>query len=303
MTIRHLKIFIAVAETGKMSSAAEKLYLSQPTVSQAIRELEEHYHILLFERLSKRLYITVEGKQLLTYARQVVEQFDALEEKMIDAGGRERLRIGVTLTIGSCIMPTLIRRFEEKCPMTDLYTCVGNTKSIEEKLLEAELDVAVVEGMVRSAELVSSPVVKDCLVLACGRQHPLAAKRQFTAEDLRGQKFVMRKSGSGTRMLLENYLAKRGISIDIKIEADCIEMIQSAIIENGCLAVVSVRLLEHAVRKGKVCIFYNESGEWDRTFKLVYHKNKHVTPSMKSLGSMLADYEEPVFKERMGVIR
>lgn len=303
MTIRHLKIFIAVAETGKMSSAAEKLYLSQPTVSQAIRELEEHYHILLFERLSKRLYITVEGKQLLTYARQVVEQFDALEEKMIDAGGRERLRIGVTLTIGSCIMPTLIRRFEEKCPMTDLYTCVGNTKSIEEKLLEAELDVAVVEGMVRSAELVSSPVVKDCLVLACGRQHPLAAKRELTAEDLRGQKFVMRKSGSGTRMLLENYLAKRGISIDIKIEADCIEMIQSAIIENGCLAVVSVRLLEHAVRKGKVCIFYNESGEWDRTFKLVYHKNKHVTPSMKSLGSMLADYEEPVFKERMGVIR
>lgn len=303
MTIRHLKIFIAVAETGKMSSAAEKLYLSQPTVSQAIRELEEHYHILLFERLSKRLYITVEGKQLLTYARQVVEQFDALEEKMIDAGGRERLRIGVTLTIGSCIMPTLIRRFEEKCPMTDLYTCVGNTKSIEEKLLEAELDVAVVEGMVRSAELVSSPVVKDCLVLACGRQHPLAAKRELTAEDLRGQKFVMRKSGSGTRMLLENYLAKRGISIDIKIEADCIEMIQSAIVENGCLAVVSVRLLEHAVRKGKVCIFYNESGEWDRTFKLVYHKNKHVTLSMKSLGSMLADYEEPVFKERMGVIR
>ena len=58
MTIRHLKIFIAVAETGKMSLAAQKLYLTQPTVSQAIRELEEHYETRLFERLSKRLYIT-----------------------------------------------------------------------------------------------------------------------------------------------------------------------------------------------------------------------------------------------------
>ena len=75
MTIRHLKIFIEVAETGKMSAAAKNCYLSQPTVSQAIRELEEHYGVLLFERLSKRLYITESGKKLLTYARQTVRSF------------------------------------------------------------------------------------------------------------------------------------------------------------------------------------------------------------------------------------
>ncbi|NLH59109.1 MAG: LysR family transcriptional regulator, partial [Clostridiales bacterium] len=71
MTIRHLKIFIEVVDSGKMSKAAKNLFISQPTVSQAIKELEDHYGGLLFERLSKRLYITEKGKRLLSYARNV----------------------------------------------------------------------------------------------------------------------------------------------------------------------------------------------------------------------------------------
>lgn len=92
MTIRHLKIFVAVADTGQMSKAARLLYLSQPTVSQAIRELEEHYHVLLFERLSKRLYITEEGKRLLSHAREVLARFDHLEEQMLEPYEWEHLR-------------------------------------------------------------------------------------------------------------------------------------------------------------------------------------------------------------------
>ena len=79
MTIRHLKIFLAVAETGKMSEAAARLYISQPTVSQAIRELEEHYGTHLFERLSKKLYITPAGKELYAGALKAVREFDQLE--------------------------------------------------------------------------------------------------------------------------------------------------------------------------------------------------------------------------------
>lgn len=73
MTIRHLRIFIEVVKTGKMSIAAQRLFISQPTVSQAIHELEEHYNRKLFDRLSKKLYITSFGKDLFTYATQVVE--------------------------------------------------------------------------------------------------------------------------------------------------------------------------------------------------------------------------------------
>ncbi len=110
MTIRHLKVFIEVAEKGKMSAAAEALFITQPSVSQAIRELEEHYTTLLFERLSKRLYITEAGKLLYGYAKQVVSQFDLMEDNMAPDNLKEKLRIGATLTIGGSILSPLAKR-------------------------------------------------------------------------------------------------------------------------------------------------------------------------------------------------
>ena len=86
MTIRHLTIFVAVADLGSMSAAAASLYLSQPTVSQAIRELEKHYNGLLFERLGKKLYLTERGQLLLPQARNLIRQFQQLEELMLNQG-------------------------------------------------------------------------------------------------------------------------------------------------------------------------------------------------------------------------
>lgn len=86
MTIRHLTVFATVAEQGSMSAAAKHLYLSQPTVSQAIRELEAHYNGLLFERLGKKLYLTERGKLLLPHAREMIRQFQQLEELMPEPG-------------------------------------------------------------------------------------------------------------------------------------------------------------------------------------------------------------------------
>ena len=108
MTIRHLKIFLTVAETGKMSLAAKQLYLTQPTISQAIRELEEHYNTRLFDRLSKRLYITEEGKHLMDLAQIAVRAFDELEHQMQSEAKIEHFRIGATVTVGSCLLPSLL---------------------------------------------------------------------------------------------------------------------------------------------------------------------------------------------------
>ena len=148
MTIRHLKIFIEVAETGKMSAAAKNCYLSQPTVSQAIRELEEHYGVLLFERLSKRLYITESGKKLLTYARQTVRSFELLDEAMREDRMVDRLRIGATITVGNCLLSEMISHLRKEKPELELYAQVGNTRKIQENLLNSSLDIALVEGII-----------------------------------------------------------------------------------------------------------------------------------------------------------
>lgn len=128
MTIRHLKIFLKVAETGNMSLAAKQLYLSQPTVSQAIRELEEHYDTQLFERLSKRLFITDAGKELLLYSRQVLHDFDKLEQGMVSATHHETLRIGASVTVGTCLLPFFLQDLKKEHPQVVTTNCVTNTR-------------------------------------------------------------------------------------------------------------------------------------------------------------------------------
>ena len=272
MTIRHLKIFIAVAETGKMSLAAKALYLTQPTISQAVHELEEHYHTQLFDRLSKRLYITESGQKLLELARSVVHAFEDLEARMQDDTKIEHFRIGATVTVGSCLLPSLLENFRQRMPLVDTCSFIGNTATIEEKLLRSELDAAVVEGVIKSPDLISIPMVEDYLVLACASGHPFAVFHSFQPKDLEGMDFVMREKGSGTRKLFEQYLSTHNIHIHTAWEANCPRTILNAVIYNDALAVMSQRLVKHECMHQAVKIFRYENDAWDRYFKLVFLK-------------------------------
>lgn len=295
MTIRHLRIFVAVAETGSMSAAAKSCFISQPTVSQTIHELETHYNVSLFERLSKRLYITPAGEQLLTYAKKVLSQFDILETNMEDYYTTEQLRIGATITVGACLLSSIINRLKEQHPQLNTYACVANTSLIERKLLNSELDVALVEGIITSPELVSIPVVDDFLVLAVSKNHPLAEKKRIPIKDLTKYNFVMREKGSGTRKLFEDYLIKNNISCNIAWEATCLDAFKSAILHNQCISAISVRLVEEEIKRGLIHVIRSSDSSWNRNFYLVYHKDKRISEPMRSLNTIMQHFKCPDF--------
>ena len=124
MTIRHLKIFIAVAEYGSMNTAARELYLSQPTISQAVREMEEYYGTRLFDRLSRKLHITPAGQVLLDSAYQVVGQFDQMEQTIQKSYRRSMIRIGSTITVGSCLISNVLNDLSRSMPDAETYTFI-----------------------------------------------------------------------------------------------------------------------------------------------------------------------------------
>lgn len=291
MTIRHLKIFITVVETGKMSTAAETLFISQPSVSQAIRELESHYHTLLFERLSKKLFITESGKRLYSYAKPAVAQFDLIEENMAQENCVERLRIGGTITLGSSILSYIIRDLKNACPDVKLYSYVNNTRIIEKKLLNMDLDVAIVEGKVRHPDLVSIPLIHDILVLACSSSHPFAGLETLPVDALADQDFVMREPGSGTRELFEAFLSHHKLKIHTAFEENTPDAIRNAIKINNCLGVLSIRLLEKDIRNKDIYVFTHSGHEWDRWFSFVYHKDKYFSPAIQKLLEITKTYD------------
>ena len=237
MTIRHLTIFVAVADLGSMSAAAASLYLSQPTVSQAIRELEKHYNGLLFERLGKKLYLTERGQLLLPQARNLIRQFQQLEELMLNQGQSSTLKLGSTITVGTCLTPFLIPRLQKNCPEIRVHSYVSNTKDIEQKLLRSELDVGIVEGEILSPDLTVLPIIDDCLVLAVGKDHPFYGKKRIQVQDLVGEPFAMREQGSGTRQLFEEYAAKHHIFVQTVWEANSPRALLNAVLYDRVLAV------------------------------------------------------------------
>ena len=293
MTIRHLKIFIEVAETGKMSAAADRCFISQPSVSQAVKELEEHYKVPLFERLSKKLYITEDGKKLLAYAKQLIQLYDSLEETMQETSLSHKIRIGSTITVGSCLLPNLINDMKCLKPELKIYSYIANTSIIEEKLLKSELDIGLVEGTVKHPDLIALPAINDFLVLVCSNSHPFAKKDIIHIKELKNLPFIMREQGSGTRKLFEEYMKSQNVPLQIEAESHSTEAIKNAVIENQYLAVVSVRLLENEIKNGQIHVIRSLETDWDRSFYLVYHKNKFMTKAMDLFKELSYRYKYP----------
>lgn len=291
MTIRHMQIFLEVAETGNMSEAANRLFLSQPTISQAIKDLEVNYGVLLFERRPKKLMLTEYGLALVGHAKEVLHRYEDLEKGMARMKDRGRLRIGSTITVGNSIINGVISDFQKAAPKVDTFVCVHNTATLEHKLLTDDLDIGIIEGEITDRDLMVIPAVADQLVLFCNMRHPFARRRLIALKDLEHQKFHLREAGSGTRRLFENFCKRNNIEINCVFESNCPSAIKRSIIMNDNLSVMSIRLCEDELRAGILHGIIPPGKEWHRRFSLVYHKDKEVTDDMKSMMRIVKSYD------------
>lgn len=290
MTLRHLLIFIEVANCGKMSLAANKLFISQPTVSQVISELEAHYEVKLFERFPKSLCITEDGKVLLNHAKRVVSDYNILEETMKNPNHELPLQIGATVTIGNRLISLILNKFREKYSDEKVRVYVNNTREIEKRLLSNDLDIGIVEGIIKSPHLLVTPIKEDKLVLVCSKDHHLAVKNKVSLKDILKENFIMREEGSGTRDIFTNYVQAQGYDINIGWEASEPGAIVEGVVNNHGITVISECLVENEIKSGKLKILELKGFKWKRTFNLVYHKNKLLSNSLKEFMEVSKDY-------------
>lgn len=277
ITLRHLKIFIVVADCKKMSEAAKLLYISQPTVSQNIIELEKEYGIKLFERHPKELLITKEGQVLYQYANAIIKNLDDMTTAINNAAHIESLRFGATLTIGSTILCSLLDEFKKEYPDMQLHVEVNNTQAIEQKLMSNEIEVALVEGIIKNNDIHVESVINDCLVLFCSIHHPFAKRDYIELKELQNENIILREKGSGTREMFENYMFVHHLPIHSTWECNSFSAIKQAVIHNYGVSIMSARMLQEDVDKKLVKIVPIKDCSWKRHFYLCYRKNKEIS--------------------------
>jgi LysR family transcriptional regulator, transcriptional activator of the cysJI operon len=287
MTLRHLEVFLAVCDANSMTRAAKTLYLSQPSVSLAIAELETEYGVKLFERLNHRLYLTTAGERLKSYARHILNLNAQAYKELSDLRQGGNLRLGGSLTTGTYLLPGLVVAFRAAHPDVDVFTQIDNTNVIEKLILEDRLDLGLVEGPTFSPDIVERTIRDDRLVVICSPRHPLASRKKVAAADLSGASFIIREPGSGTRLIYENALLEAGVAWKTAGIYNNTESIKHAVQADLGLAVVSLISIEEEVRLGLLVPLDIPDMKLTRKFKCIYHRQKFFTPAMQALLDVL----------------
>ena len=277
MTLRSLEIFTAVVEYGSMTSAAKALFISQSSISQCIAEMESKYGVHLFERLSGGLRLTHTGETLVFHAKKLL----AAEKEVLDLLNHEshnpRIRIGSSTTIGACIISELVSEMKIHLPDVSQYICVSNTRAIEDMILKNDLDIALVEGNVRSQDIKVRTATTDCLVLLCSINHPFCGRASVHIDELAGEPLILREVGSGTRAHFEEVMLSTGLDMNIRWSSSGFDAILDAVEHNLGVSAVSERLAKKWMSRGDLHTCAIDGADFTRSFKLIYHKNKFFT--------------------------
>ena len=282
MTLRNLQIFIRVAECGKMNLAAKQLYISQSSVSQAVSEIEKEFDVVLFDRIGKQLYITPLGRELLEHARKVVSYQESVQEWLGQQGKSRKLRVGVTMTVGSTLLCELVTRMKKACPQSEISAFVGNTRLIEEKLLNGELDIGLVEGVITNPVIRSTIEMQDELVLICGRDHRFYGRTGVSVRELENEVLLLRERGSGTRAQLVEKLEENRIHYREALESVSTEAIIQSVAAGYGVSALSARLVGAELASGEIWACPIEELSLVRHFSIVTYKNR-IEPEMMKL--------------------
>lgn len=290
MTLHHLEVFVAVCQEKTMHAAAEKLNLSQPSISKIISDLEKYYHIKLFERINHRLYLTPIGETMLDHALHILELFHHMEDDINIHGRTNHIRIGSSVSVGTCLLPPLIQHLTRQELPISYDVTINNTSRIEQLVNDYELDVGLVEGYVDNPNLIIRDVAEDELVLAASVHHPLAGKASISYEDLEQYPFVTREDGSSKRNQLELHLQKMKLNLNTNYACSSVEAIKQALIYTDSIAALSRMVLAEEIKRGVLTVLPIEGMQIKRSIRLIYHKHKYMSPAMKAFIQVLDEH-------------
>ena len=283
MTLRHLRIFVSVCENGcNTTKAAAALHMTQPAVSLAIKELEQYYGIVLFDRIGRRLSITEAGEQVKSYALSITALFDDMEKGIKNWDSFGVLRIGASITIGSQFLPTYVKAFSKQYPNTEVRVVVRPSEQLEEKILNNELDFALIEGVSHHPSLICEPYMDDELTVICPANGKYRPGQTLSIDEFRTQKFLLREKGSGTRETFDRTVEAVGFSVVPLWEAMSTAALVNAVINGLGIAVLPRRMVDAPIKDKTVIAVRVEGLEFLRKFHILYHREKFLTSSARA---------------------
>lgn len=241
MDLTLLRSLIAVADSGTITGAAERLNVTQPALSRRIHQLEEHLGAILLSRGRKGVALTPIGELVLTEARLLAERYDNMRAEVAAHSRLEggTVRIGGGATAVSFILPGAIAAYQLDHPSVRFEVKEAGSREITDNVIDGRSELGVVTLPVTQREVESRTLIEDQIVLICAHDHPLAAARDIDITRLAGFGLVGFEGGSAIRQLIDNALRTAGVEMNMVMELRSIPAIVRMVMTTGNLAFVS----------------------------------------------------------------
>ena len=282
MTRKHFTIFVEVCRFLNFSQAAEALNTTQPAVSLAVKELESHYGVALFERMNRRVYLTPAGEALLATAQDVLRGFQEAEETL-GQGRPLALRVGANVSFGEAGLAQVLGRFRQEHPQVRLRALVANSDKIQSLLAENQLDVGIVDGLGVSERLRAQPLDQEDLVLAAA---PGRFPAPATVEELAALPLLLREPGSGLRSSVDRVFSQQGLAPQPLLEST-----STAALAQAATAGLGVAILPEALaqRESGLQVGTVPEVRFFRQFACALHRQKAPSPALEAFLALLRD--------------
>jgi len=288
LTLRQLKVFEAVARHLNYTRAAEELHLTQPAVSMQVKQLEESLGIALFEQLGKRIHLTEAGLELLGYARTITQQLDELEgvlNRMKGLGGG-RLRISVATT-ANYFIPTLLGSFSRRYPDVTVSLDVTNRETLLRQLTDNTVDLVVMGQPPVEADVEAQIFMDNPLVVVAPPNHPLAILKKIPLARLQEETFLVRESGSGTRIAMERFFNERGMRLKTGMEVGSNEAIKQSVQAGLGLGLLSRATIEQELTLKRLVVLDVADLPIMRHWYVVHRKGKRLSAAAEAFKQFL----------------
>ena len=279
MDVRDLQVFLSVSKHLNYTRAGEEINLSQPSVSVRIRQLESELRVKLFEQLGKKVVLTDAGQLLVPYANRVIAAVDDAHHAIDELQGLERgsLRIGASTTPGMYLVPQVVARFKRSHPKIDIHLRIKDTREVEDGVLNNEFDFGFVGGHLAAAEVSAHAWLTDELLLVVSPDHRLRNKKTVRKQDLAGESFIVRESGSATRATIVTQLQQANFELETVIEMENPESIKKAVQSGLGIAFISKFAIATELKAKTLTAIRVRDLTINRELKIVHRKDKHLS--------------------------
>ncbi|MFZ4861153.1 LysR substrate-binding domain-containing protein [Sphingobacterium sp. Mn56C] len=268
-------VFIAAARHLNFTRAAKEMNISQPAVSKNIQELELQAGRNLFERNGHRLALTEAGQLMLEHALKLTAVYENLncEMGMLDGVLAGELRLGSSTTLSHFILPAILANFHLDFPNINLKVLHGNSRTIEDWLMNKTIDLGVVEGLSDNLSLKYETFLKDEVVLVTRKGNPkLAGRESITPEQLLDFEYVFREQGSGTNDVIRKAITATGIDwqgLYVKVYIASTESIKNFLLNTDCFSFLSIHAICKELKQGELQVVDVENFSMERNFYFV----------------------------------